>query len=145
MISSDLDFIPHLYSMLQMSTFFFFFNVSAWLWDVKNGLCLEDAKKLMDAFISSRLGYCNALLPKLYWSLTKTSVSYHFSPISAAFHWLSVSPSTCFKTLHVLTTPSDLLSHNGLGQKILSPFLCPPSCLVRSVLSSLTAAACQKL
>ncbi len=81
---------------------------------IKSFLSVADLQKVIHAFISSRLDYCNALysgisqrnLQRLQliqnaaaWLLTGIKKRDHISPILAALHWLLVSFRIDFKIL----------------------------------------------
>ena len=70
----------------------------------------EDLEKIMHAFITSRIDYCNVLytrLPKnrkpfqmiLNSAATKTKRRDHITPILKSLHWLPISYRIDFKAL----------------------------------------------
>ena len=90
----------------------------------------HDLEKLIHAFISSRVDYCNGLftgLPKKTIKqlqviqnaaarvLTKTKRTEHITPILKSLHWLPVCHRVDFKTLLIVYK-----SVNGAGPKYLS-------------------------
>ncbi|MCJ8747469.1 hypothetical protein PDJAM_G00153810, partial [Pangasius djambal] len=111
---------------------------------IRNILSLSDAEKLVHAFITSRLDYCNALLSgcsskcinKLQIVqnaaarvLTRTRKYEHITPVLSTLHWLPVRLRIDFKIL--LLTYKAL---NGLAPQYLSDMLVPyvPPRLLRS-------------
>src|SRR4029434_3953593 len=81
---------------------------------VRKVLSLQDAEKLIHAFITSRLDYCNALLSgcsihsikslqlkqnAAACKLTRTKRYEHISPVLASLHWLPVKSRIDFKVL----------------------------------------------
>lgn len=78
---------------------------------------MEDPKKLLHAFVFSRLDYCNALitgLAKKYINrlqliqnaearvLTKTGMREHITPVLASLHWFPVAFRIDFKVLSLV-------------------------------------------
>ena len=103
----------HLNSHIKKVTKTSFFHLRniAKVWPFLNQ---NDAEKLIHAFISSRLDYCNALftgLPKKTTDrlqliqnsaarlLTNTKKREHISPVLATLHWLPVIYRIYFKVL----------------------------------------------
>uniref|UniRef100_A0A672ZCU3 Reverse transcriptase domain-containing protein n=1 Tax=Sphaeramia orbicularis TaxID=375764 RepID=A0A672ZCU3_9TELE len=108
-IDSDLNFKSHIKKVTKTS--FFHLRNIAKVMPVING---KDAEKLVHAFISSRLDYCNALLTGLPKSstdrlqlihnsaarlLTKTKKREHITPVLVSLHWLLVTYRIDFKIL----------------------------------------------
>ncbi len=102
-IDSNLNFQKHI-SSISKTAFYHLRNISK----VRSFISLSDAEKLVHAFISSRLDYCNALfagvtkqaLNKLQLiqnaaarAITRTT------PILISLHWLPVKQRTDFKIL----------------------------------------------
>ena len=56
-IDQDLSFIPHI-KQVSRSAFFHLCNIA----QIRSILSQDDAEKLVDVFITSRLDYCNSLL-----------------------------------------------------------------------------------
>ena len=94
---------------------------------------LNDAKTLINAFVFSRLDYCNALfsgLPKKSTDrlqlvqnaaarvLTRTKMREHITPVLASLHWLPVVFRIDFKILLLVYK-----AINGLAPLYLSEFL----------------------
>ena len=127
-IDSDLSFEPHI-NKITKSAFFHLRNVNK-----VHGLApRQDAEKLIHAFVTSRIDYCNALfsgLPKKLIDklqliqnsaariLTRTRMREHISPVLADLHWLPVSYRIEFKIL--LTVFKAL---NGLAPSYISDML----------------------
>ena len=109
MFDSELSFKTQVTKVVQ-SCFYQLRNISK----IKSFLSFTDLEKVIHAFISSRIDYCNALysgLPKKVISrlqlvqnsaarlLTNTRRREHITPILAALHWLPVSFRVDFKIL----------------------------------------------
>jgi len=127
-LDSDLNFKAHI-SRVTKTAFFHLRNVAK----VRPFLTQKDAEKLVHAFITSRLDYCNALftgLPKKSIEklqliqnsaarlLTKTKKREHITPVLITLHWLPVSFRIDFKVL--LLTYKAL---NGTAPTYISDFL----------------------
>uniref|UniRef100_A0AAR2KHK1 Reverse transcriptase domain-containing protein n=1 Tax=Pygocentrus nattereri TaxID=42514 RepID=A0AAR2KHK1_PYGNA len=108
-IDSDLAFDKHI-SNVTKTAFLHLRNIAK----LRNALSLHDAEKLVHAFITSRLDYCNALLSGCSSSnlnklqlvqnaaarvLTKTRKFDHISPVLSALHWLPVKFRIDYKIL----------------------------------------------
>ncbi|CDR10475.1 unnamed protein product, partial [Oncorhynchus mykiss] len=102
---------------------------------IRNFLSKNDAEKLIHAFVTSRLDYCNALLSgypdkalnKLQLVLntaarilTRTKKIDHITPVLASLHWLPVKARADFKVL--LLTYKTL---HGLAPTYLSDLVLP--------------------
>ncbi|KAI5614035.1 hypothetical protein C0J50_3756, partial [Silurus asotus] len=111
---------------------------------IRNMMSLQDAEKLVHAFVTSRLDYCNALLSgcaskcinKLHLVqnaaarvLTRSRKYYHITPVLISLHWLPIKSRIDYKIL--LLTYKAL---NGLAPQYLSELLYQydPPCLLRS-------------
>ncbi|XP_053337506.1 uncharacterized protein LOC128509700 [Clarias gariepinus] len=127
-IDSSLSFEAHVDNITRIA-FFHLRNIAR----IRNLLSLNDAEKLVHAFITSRLDYCNALLSgcsarcinKLQLVqnaaarvLTRTRRYEHITPILSSLHWLPVKFRIDFKIL--LLTYKAL---NGLAPQYLSELL----------------------
>lgn len=104
-----LSFEDHIKNVCKVS-FFHLRNIAR----LGSSLSTTDAEKLTHAFISSRLGYCNALfagisskvINRLQYVqnsaagiLTKTKKHEHISPVLTSVHWLPVKYMIDFKVL----------------------------------------------
>lgn len=120
LINSELNFSSHV-KTLTKSAFYHHKNISK----LRGFMSKLDLEKLIHAFISSRVDYCNSLLtglPKktikqlqLIQSaaarvLTRTRRNDHITPILRSLHWLPVSYRIDFKTLLLV-----FKSLNGAG------------------------------
>ncbi|XP_076854807.1 uncharacterized protein LOC143509873, partial [Brachyhypopomus gauderio] len=127
-IDSDLSFDTHVCNVTK-AAFFHLRNIAK----LRHLLSLADAEKLVHAFVSSRLDYCNSLLigcskqsiKKLQLVqnaaarvLTKARKFDHISPTLAALHWLPIKYRIEFKVL--LLTYKAL---NGLAPQYLSELI----------------------
>ncbi|XP_053301931.1 uncharacterized protein LOC128460693, partial [Pleuronectes platessa] len=105
----DLSFNSHL-KQISRTAFFHLRNISK----IRHVLSQKDAEKLVHAFITSRLDYCNSLLSgfsnkslktlQLVQNaaarvLTRTKRREHISPVLASLHWLPVKSRIEFKIL----------------------------------------------
>ena len=105
----DLSFSSHI-AQISRTAFFHLRNIAK----IRHILSQNDAEKLVHAFVSSRLDYCNALLsgcPKKSLKtlqliqnaaarvLTRTHRRDHITPVLASLHWLPVQSRIEFKTL----------------------------------------------
>ena len=112
---------------------------------IKSFLTPTDLEKIMHAFVSSRLDYCNGLYTTLSSSslsklqlvqntaariLTNTSRRAHITPVLAALHWLPIKARIDFKI--ILTTFKAL---HGLAPSYILDLL-PPKENVRILRSS---------
>ena len=105
----DLSFDLHL-KQISRTAFFHLRNISK----IRNLLNQKDAEKLVHAFVTSRLDYCNSLLSgssrkslktlQLVQNaaarvLTRTKKREHITPVLASLHWLPVKSRIEFKIL----------------------------------------------
>ncbi len=105
----DMSFNSHV-KQTSRTAFFHLRNIAK----IRNILSQEDAEKLVHAFVTSRLDYCNSLLSgcpntslktlQLIQNaatriLTRTRKRDHISPILASLHWLPVKSRIEFKIL----------------------------------------------
>ncbi|XP_062849601.1 uncharacterized protein LOC134311857, partial [Trichomycterus rosablanca] len=108
-IDSDLSFDTHVNNITRV-VFYHLRNISK----IRNILSVNDAEKLIHAFITSRLDYCNALLTgcsgrsinKLQLVqnaaarvLTRTKKFDHISPVLSSLHWMPVKFRIDYKIL----------------------------------------------
>ena len=117
-----------------------FSNVLRNIAKIRNFLSKNDAEKCIQAFVTSRLDYCNALLSgyldkALNYTaariLTRTQKCDHITPVLASLHWLPVMARADFKVL--LLTYKAL---HGLAPTYLSDLVLPyiPTRTLRSQL-----------
>uniref|UniRef100_A0A3B3CXG6 Reverse transcriptase domain-containing protein n=1 Tax=Oryzias melastigma TaxID=30732 RepID=A0A3B3CXG6_ORYME len=109
LFDQDLSFKAHI-SQACKTAFFHLRNIAR----IRNMLSKSDAEKLIHAFVTSRLDYCNSLLiacPKSSLKsfqlvqnaaarlLAGTSRREHITPVLASLHWLPVESRIKFKIL----------------------------------------------
>ncbi|XP_028454707.1 uncharacterized protein LOC114569086, partial [Perca flavescens] len=126
----DISFNANL-KQTSRTAFFHLRNIAK----IRNILSQNDAEKLVHAFVTSRLDYCNSLLSgcsnkslktlQLIQNaaarvLTRTKKRDHVSPVLASLHWLPVESRIEFKIL--LLTYKAL---NGLAPSYLEELLIP--------------------
>ena len=108
-LDPDLSFEEHIKYVSRVA-YFHLRNIAK----IRNFLSKTDAEKLIHAFVTSRLDYCNALLSgypdklinKLQLVLhtaarilTRTKKFEHITPVLASLHWLPVRVRADFKVL----------------------------------------------
>ncbi len=108
-LDSNLSFENHI-SNVTKTAFFHLRNISK----LRNMLSVSDAEKLVHAFMSSRLDYCNALLGGCPASsinkiqivqnaaarvLTRSRKYDHITPILQSLHWLPIKFRISYKIL----------------------------------------------
>ncbi len=143
-LDSNLSFVKHISSVTK-TTFFHFRNIVK----LQNMLPVSDAEKLVHAFMTPRLDYCNALLGGCPASsinklqvvqnaaarvLTRSRKYDHITPILQSLHWLPIKFCISYKIL--LLTYKAL---NGLAPAYLTSLLSRynSSCSLRSQNSGL--------
>ncbi len=108
-LDSNLSFENHI-SNVTKTAFFHLRNIAK----LRNMLSVSDAEKLVHAFMTSRLDYCNALLGGCPASsinklqivqnaaarvLTRSRKYYHITPILQSLHWLPIKFRISYKIL----------------------------------------------
>ena len=143
-LDCNLSFENHI-SYVTRTAFFHLRNIAK----LRNMLSVSDAEKLVHAFMTSRLDYCNALLAGCPASLinklqlvqnaaarvlTRSRKYDHITPILSSLHWLPIKFRINYKVL--LLTYKAL---NGLAPVYLTDLLSPynPSRSLRSLNSRL--------
>ena len=143
-LDRNLTFENHI-SYVTRTAFFHLRNIAK----LRNMLSVSDAEKLVHAFMTSRLDYCNALLAGCPVSsinklqlvqnaaarvLTRSRKYDHITPILSSLHWLPIKFRINYKVL--LLTYKAL---NGLAPVYLTDLLSPynPSRSLRSLNSRL--------
>lgn len=129
-MDSDLDFNSHIKSVTS-SAFYHLKNIAR----VRSIVSKLDLERLIHAFVSSRLDYCNGLLTGLSKKavkqlqyiqnaaariLTRTRKYDHISPVLRSLHWLPVAQRIDFKTALLVYK-----SLNGLAPKYILDMLVP--------------------
>ena len=127
-IDSDLNFNSHI-KLIRKSAFYHLKNIAR----IRGYMSKQDLEKLIHAFISSRLDYCNSLfngLPKKAIKqlqliqnaaarvLTRTKKAEHITPVLKSLHWLPVNLRIDFKILLIVYK-----SLNGSGPHYISEML----------------------
>lgn len=111
-LDADLNFQKHI-SSISKTAFYHLRNISK----VRSFLSQSDSEKLVHAFISSQLDYCNGLFAGLAKQtlnklqliqnaaarvLTKTRRCEHITPVLISLHWLPVKQRIDFKILLIV-------------------------------------------
>ncbi|XP_065809412.1 uncharacterized protein, partial [Labrus bergylta] len=139
LFGQDMSFNSHI-SQVSRTAYFHLRNISK----IRNILSQNDAEKLVHAFVTSRLDYCNSLLSGCSGKslktlqlvqnaaarvLTRTRKWDHITPVLASLHWLPIQSRIEFKIL--LLTYKAL---NGQAPSHLKELLVPyyPSRALRS-------------
>jgi len=96
--------------MVSKNAYYHLRNIAS----IRNTLCVDSAKALVHAFISSRLDYCNSLLyglPKKSLDrlqrvqnmaarlITGTKITDHITPVLHGLHWLPINQRIEFKIM----------------------------------------------
>ncbi len=120
-LETDLSFSSHV--KVTKSAFYHLKNIAR----IRCFVSSQDLEKLVHAFITSRVDYCNGLLTGLPKKtirqlqliqnaatriLTRTRKSEHITPVLRSLHWLPVTFRIDFKVLLLIYK-----SLNGLGPK----------------------------
>ncbi len=122
-LETDLSFSSHVKAVTK-SAYYHLKNIAR----IRCFVSSQDLEKLVHAFITSRVDYCNGLLPKKSIRqlqliqnaaariLTRTRKSGHITPVLRSLHWLPVTFRIDFKVLLYK-------SLNGLGPKYMADML----------------------
>ncbi len=124
-LETDLSFSSHVKAVTK-SAYYHLKNIAR----IRCFVSSHDLEKLVHAFITSRVDYCNGLLPKKtirHLQLiqntaariqTRTRTSEHLTPVLRSLHWLPVTFRIDFKVLLLVYK-----SLNGLGPKYVADML----------------------
>ncbi len=127
-LDADLNFHKHI-SSISKTAFYHLRNISK----VRSLLSQSDSEKLVHAFISSRLDYCNGLFAGLAKQtlnklqliqnaaarvLTRTRRCEHITPVLISLHWLPVKQRIDFKILLIV-----FKAMNGLAPSYVADML----------------------
>ncbi len=127
-LDTDLSFSSHVKAVTK-SAYYHLKNIARFRCFVSS----QDLEKLVHAFITSRVDYCNGLLTGLPKKtirhlqliqnaaariLTRTRKSDHIIPVFRSLHWLPVTIRIYFKVLLIIYK-----SLNGLGPKYIADML----------------------
>ncbi len=128
-LETDLSFSSHIKAVVTKSAYYHLKNIAR-IWSF---VCSQDLEKLVHAFITSRVDYCNGLLTGLPKKtirqlqliqnaaariLTRTRKYEHITPVLRSLHWLPVTFRIDFKVLLLVYK-----SLNGLGPKYIVDML----------------------
>ena len=128
-IDSNLTFSSHIKS-IRKSAFYHLKNIAR----IRAYMSRQDLEKLIHAFITSRLDYCNSIFSGLTKKelgqlqlvqnaaarvLTRTRKATHITPVLRSLHWLPVSFRIDFKILLLVYK-----ALNGLGPSYIADLLC---------------------
>ncbi len=142
-LETDLSFSSHVKAVTK-SAYYHLKNIAR----IRCFVSSEDLEKLVHAFITSRVDYCNGLLAGLPKKtirqlqliqnaaariLTRTRKSEHITPVLRSLHWLPVTFRIDFKVLLLVYK-----SPNGIGPKYIADMLTEykPNRALRSLGSS---------
>ncbi len=124
-LETDLSFSSHVKAVTK-SAYYHLKNIAR----IRCFVSSQDLEKLVHAFITSRVDYCNVLLPKKTIRelqliqnaaariLTRTRKYEHITPVLRSLHWLPVTFRIDFKVLLLVYK-----SLNGLGPKYMAHML----------------------
>ncbi len=124
-LETDLNFSSHV-KAVSKSTYYHLKNIAR----IRSFVSSQYLEKLVHAFITSRVDYCNGLLPKKSIRqlqliqnaaariLTRTRKSEHITPVLRSLHWLPVTFRIYFKVLLLVYK-----SLNSLGHKYIADML----------------------
>ncbi len=130
-LETDLSFSSHVKAVTK-SAYYHLKNIAR----IRCFVCSQDLEKVVNAFITSRVDYCNCLLTLLTGLpkktirelqliqnaaariLTRTRKSEHITPVLRSLHWLPVTFRIDFKVLLLVYK-----SLNGLGPKYIANML----------------------
>ncbi len=127
-LETDLSFSSHVIAVTK-SAYYHLKNIAR----IRCFVSSQDLEKLVHAFITSRVDYCNGLLTGLPKKtirqlqliqnaaariLTRTRKSEHITPVLRYLHWLPVTFRIDFKVLFLV-----YMSLNGLGPKYIADML----------------------
>ncbi len=127
-LETDLSFSSHVKAVTK-SAYYHLKNIAR----IRCFVSSQDLEKLVHAFITSRVDYCNGLLTGLPKKtirqlqliqnaaariLTRTRKSEHITPVIGSLHWLPVTFRIDFKVLLLVYK-----SLNGLGPKYMADML----------------------
>ncbi len=124
-LETDLSFSSHVKAVTK-SAYYHLKNIAR----IRCFVSSQDLEKLVHAFITSRVDYCNGLLPKKTTRqlqliqnaaariLTRTRKSEHITPVLRSLHWLPVTFRIDFKVLLLIYK-----SLNGIGSKYIEDML----------------------
>uniref|UniRef100_A0A672L323 Reverse transcriptase domain-containing protein n=1 Tax=Sinocyclocheilus grahami TaxID=75366 RepID=A0A672L323_SINGR len=127
-LETDLSFSSHVKAVTK-SAYYHLKNIAR----IRGFVSSQDLEKLVHAFITSRVDYCNGLLTGLAKKtirqlqliqnaaariLTRTRKSEHITPVLRSLHWLPVIFRIDFKVLLLVYK-----SLNGLGPKYIADML----------------------
>ncbi len=127
-LETDLSFSSHVKAVTK-SAYYHLINIAR----IRCFVSSQDLEKLVHAFITSRVDYCNVLLTGLPKKtirqlqliqnaaariLTRTRTSEHITPVLRSLHWLPVTFRIDFKVILLVYK-----SLNGLGPKYIADTL----------------------
>ncbi len=96
-LETDLSFSSHIKAVIK-SAYYHLKNIA----EIRSSVCSQDLEKLVHAFITNRVDYCNGLLPQKTVRqlqltqnapariLNRTRTSEHITPVLRSLHWLTL-------------------------------------------------------